>query len=277
MQLFFADDSRQQRPSRPGMGPLVAIGGISIPDEAVYHLERACDALCEQFGFPLGIAGEFKWSPGNEHWMRNNLIEGKRQDFFSQVLLLATSYGAKALVVLEDTSYATATGTPDAHIDVARLFLERVESQLNILDTRGLVIVDRPSGGRSDEDAFLADCLEVLQSGTDYVKPEHILLNVLSTPSKLVRLLQLADLVTSCTTAFIGGENRYSPPIFDLIRPLFYQSLGRIGGVGLKLHPDYRYMNLYHWLVGDNYFRKGGAGVELPWRKAAYASNASSP
>lgn len=277
MQLFFADDSRQQSPSRPGVGPLVAIGGISIPAEAAHGLEQAYDALCKNFGFPPGASGEFKWSPGNEHWMRKNLIEGKRRDFYSQVLGLAASYGAKSLVVLEDTRYQTATGSQDAGTDVAHLFLERVESQLSMLHTEGLVIVDRLTGGRSNEDSFLANCLEMLQSGTNYVKPEHIILNVLSTPSKLIRLLQLADLVTSCTTAFISGEDRHSPPIFDLIRPLFYQERGRVGGIGLKLHPDFRYANLYHWLLGDSHFVRGGGGVPLPLLNRPYASNATTP
>jgi hypothetical protein len=37
-----------------------------------------------------------------------------------------------------------------------------------------------------------------------------------------------------------------------------------IGGSGLKLHPDLCYLNLYHWLLGDSYYRRGGGGHTLP-------------
>lgn len=42
--------------------------------------------------------------------------------------------------------------------------------------------------------------------GTDYVKRDRVLLNILTTPSHLVRGLQLADLVTGITTAAVAGN-----------------------------------------------------------------------
>jgi hypothetical protein len=63
-----------------------------------------------------------------------------------------------------------------------------------------------------------------------------------------VRLLQTADLITSFTLAMVSGEDRHSAPIFGLIKFLLMSEMGRIGGVGLKIHPDYVYANLYRWL-----------------------------
>ena len=115
-----------------------------------------------------------------------------------------------------------------------------------------------------DEERFLAACLQTLLSGTDYVDFDRVALNVLTTPSRWIRTLQLADVVTSCTTAFLSGEDRFSPPVFEAVRPLMAASLGRIGGVGLKLHPDGRYANLYHWLVDDEVFVRYPTGTPLP-------------
>ena len=275
MDIFFADDARQRSPSRPGMGTLVAIGGIHVPSQAVGGLERAIDELCTDDGFPP--REEFKWSPGRELWMHDNLVGEAREQFFVSVLTLARDWGVRAVVVIEDTRYATATSAPNAEEDVTRLFLERVHKQLVKAGAEGIVVVDRPSGGRADEDRFLVNCLETLQSGTGYVKPDRIALNVLSTPSKHVRLLQVADIVISCTTAAVGGENRFSPPIFDVIKTLLHQVMGRIGGVGLKIHPDSIYANLYYWLLGDSRFWKRAMGSPLPLQTYPYSSDPNYP
>jgi hypothetical protein len=275
MDIFFADDARQGNPSRPGMGELVAIGGIYVPGHAIGELERALNDLCAQTGFPPGE--EFKWSPGRELWMRDNLVEEARKEFFFRVLHLARSHGAVATIIVEDANYKTATQAASAEEDVACLFLERAHLQFSTAGTEGIVVVDRPSGGRADEERFLAGCLETLQSGTRYVRPDHIALNVLSTPSRLVRLLQVADVVTSCTVALVGGEDRFSPPVFDEIKPLLPSDMERIGGIGLKIHPDYMYANLYYWLLGDPYLIKRGSGSPLPLESYPYASGPNQP
>lgn len=267
--FFFADDARQRTPSRPGMSHLVAIGGINVPAESVGELGRQLDALCVASGFPSGE--EFKWSPGRELWMRENLTGPRRLDFFCQVIETLTQHETVALLVIEDTKYSTATDARTPEIDVATMFLERVNQQCARDDSYGFVIVDRPGGNRRDEDNFLADCLETLQAGTKYVKPTRIAHNVLSAPSNLSRLLQAADLITSCTLAMVSGETQYAPPVFQMIKPLLDQSMGRIGGYGLKLHPDYRFANLYHWLLGDTHFWRWGTGAPLPLATRPYS------
>jgi hypothetical protein len=58
----------------------------------------------------------------------------------------------------------------------------------------------------------------------------------------------------------------------DAVKPMLRREGDRIGGIGLKLHPDLRYANLYHWLVGDRYFIKGSVGHPLPVASMAYAT-----
>jgi len=82
--LFFADDSTQNAPSRPGMNQLVGIGGINVNATAIGALNSEIEKICNDAGFPDGE--EFKWSPGRELWMHDNLIEGEREDFFLKVL-----------------------------------------------------------------------------------------------------------------------------------------------------------------------------------------------
>jgi hypothetical protein len=267
--FFFADDSRQRNPSRTGMGPLVAIGGVNVAAEEVGSISRCLDEICVSFGFPPGE--EFKWSPGRELWMHSNLTGERRHEFFLAVVGLLVQKDVVAFVVIEDTQYRTATGSPTAEVDVVKMFLERVDRQCTQGESQRFVVVDRPGGDRRDEDAFLAECLETLQSGTAYVKPSHIAHNVVSTPSKLSRLLQVADFITSCTLATAAGEQQYAPAVFDTIRPLFYNDSGRIGGYGVKIHPDFRYANLYYWILHDSHFWKAACGHPMPLGERPYS------
>ncbi len=273
--FFFADDARQRRPSRNGMGPLVAIGGVKVPGEAVGELEDKLEALCTERGFPP--RQEFKWSPGRELWMHDNLTLEARALFFESALALVRRSAGIAHAVIEDSNRRTATGVASPELDVTRLFLERVNNHLQRVGDTGVVIVDRPGGGRAQENNFLAACLETLQSGTDYVKPDRIVLNVLSTSSKFIRVLQAADVVVGCALAFVAGESHFSPRLFPHVKALLEADKDRIGGVGLKIHPDGRYANLYHWLLGDSHFWRGGVGHPFPLKGRAYRDDPRTP
>jgi len=237
MDAFFADDSRQRDPSRRGIGPLVAIGGVHVPEEAIKPLEADLEQLCEEFGFPPGEP--FKWSPGRDLWMHDQLIEDARERFFLRALGLAHARGVQVCVVVEDTDRGQATAAPTPEDDVVQLFLERADNHVRMLGRRAIVIADRPGGDRAAEERFLGRCIETVRQGRAFVQFRHLAL-VITTPAKLVRLLQLADVVTSCTVSFVGGHVRYAEPVFDVIRPMLRTELGRIGGVGLKIQPDLR-------------------------------------
>jgi hypothetical protein len=205
--LVFVDDAQQDHPSRAGMGPLVAAGAIYVPSSGVNFLERGLDALCAETGFPPGE--RFKWSPNRGMWMWGNLVEDAREQFFLRALGLAAQAGAVAIVVIEDRERRTATNAATHEEDVVTLLIERINGVLQTHNSEGVVICDRPGGDRPEENAFLASCLETLQLGTTYVRPDRIPINVVSTDSRLIRLLQLADVVTSCTLALVCGESVY--------------------------------------------------------------------
>lgn len=88
MRLFFADDSKQNKPSRRDMGSLVAIGGISVHSDNIQPLEEGINGICQKFGFPEN--NEFKWSPSKDNWMHTNLLGKKRFEFYSNILALVT-------------------------------------------------------------------------------------------------------------------------------------------------------------------------------------------
>ena len=153
MDLVVADDSSQRKPSRDGMRPIVAVGGVHIPGDAVRDLEGAIESLCGEVGFPEGE--EFKWSPARGSWMRKNLASGEREEFFIAVLSRAKEAGATALVVIEDTQAQPAiSSSRDSEEDVVRLFLERAHAHLTGVGAEGLVLADHPSGGRKAESQF---------------------------------------------------------------------------------------------------------------------------
>ncbi len=253
MLLLFLDDAAQKNCSRERVGRLVAIGGIAIDASICRKLELAVDELCTKtYGFPL--TEPFKWSPNKDHWMRENVTGDRREQFFNDVLKLAAQHGAIGLVAVSDATKGLAIPqAKSAEMDVLLMTLERFDLVLG--QDVGMVIAARPSGGKGDEHKFLVSCAEAINAGTDYVKFEKFVTTVVTMPFPNSRLLQLADLVVSITTAMVAGHTEFAGKIFPAIRAILKTSGGRVGGIGLKIHPDYSYANLYHWLLGDQRFK----------------------
>jgi Protein of unknown function (DUF3800) len=274
MDLIFVDDSKQaaKKIARPGMGSLVAVGGFHLPGSAVRALSRELDRTCENYGFPANE--EFKWSPNKGSWMKTELVGRERRDFLAECLEAAAEHDAQACVVIADETHRTTERKRTGHeLDVVKMFLERCHNHLTGEDTEAILVADQPSGGRPAEAAFVGSCLEHLRDGTAYADLDRVAL-VLTENSKNLRLLQLADLIVGCTLSFVGGEAKYSPPIFtDCIKPLLREEQNRVGGVGLKLHADLRYVNLYHWLIEDSHYVKGNVGHPLPSDGHPYATS----
>lgn len=67
MWFFFGDDARQAQPTRRGMGPVIAIGGMAVPADRGRALERGVDQLCANFDLPPGEP--CKWSLGRGLWI----------------------------------------------------------------------------------------------------------------------------------------------------------------------------------------------------------------
>lgn len=272
MHTFFIDDSVQRTPTRPKAGALVAVGGICIPNEGIAETERRIEDKCREFGFPDGQI--FKWSPGKEHWMRTGLIDERRREFFVSVLEIAKAAGARAVFACVDKNCSCAEKSSSSHEeDVVKLLIERIDWYFRKNHTSGFVIVDRQSGDMKDEERFLARCLETLRSGTSFLKPTTIVMTFLSSPSRFSRLLQLADLVTASTLARVSGETRWSPNMVEAMLPIYASESGRIGGVGVKLHPWKKYGNLYHWVFKDSHYWTGNSGYPMPISNIAFSKN----
>jgi hypothetical protein len=207
--------------------------------------------------------------------MYQSLVAEGRRDFFVQVIAAARDAGCTSAVVIEDSDCGRATNAATSEFDVTQMFLERVTWALGQED--GIVVVDRPGGDHRAEEKFLAQCFDAILESAEFIRPDRIAINVLCTSSHLVRLLQLADLLTSVTVAFVAGEQRYSPGVFEYLRPMLRTELHRIGGVGIKLHPDFRYANLYHWLLGDRDLVRYPMGIPLPMHGRPYFEGPDRP
>lgn len=257
------------------MGPLVAAGAIVVHADRARALEAAVEALCGAAG--LSQTDEFKWSPPRGSAMAEQLTGEPRERFQLAVVDTLAEYGAVAYFVAEDAERGRAIeASTSPEDDVIRLLLERLASRLKEVGDSALLIADRPGGGRKEENQFLADCLDRLREGTQWVKHDEITF-VVSTQSRFVRLLQAADLVTSCLTAYVGGEATHSPSIAERLLSILPHSLGVRGGRSVKLHPYYNFVNLYHWLLGDSndgYFQ--GSNV-LPLANRPYATDPMVP
>ena len=243
---------------------------FGIPETAIRVLELQLSRKCAAFGFPNGE--EFKWSPGRDLWMASNLVGDKRNVFFREMLETALQHKMTATVVIEEAGSEPVTGTCSIEEDVTRLLLEAIQLQIPFSD-QAIIVADRPGGGRSEEDAFLAGCFEAIKRGTRFVRNFDLIALLLTTNSKLLRLIQLADLITSCTTAAVAGENKWAPEVFQHIRPLLRSENERIGGVGLKILPADRFANLHHWIVGDRDYVHHNTCYTLPLPGYPYADH----
>lgn len=275
MEIFFADDSIC-RASRPGLGRLFGFGGILINDDALLPLERTIDEICGRARIPDGT--ELKWSPSRSNWIHRNLVGRAREDCYRQVLEAAHNHGARAVVVVWDESRSRHRG-PAVMQRVFEYAFERVSMRLQDEDRIGIIVADRPGGGSKEEERLLRDCVATIHAGTQYVAAGRIALNLLTTPSHLVRHLQVADLIVGATTAAVGGESTYALPMMATIKPMFIRnSLGLIGATGLKICPS-DLINLYHWVLGETMYARAAtmSGVALPWRARPYATSPNVP
>lgn len=252
------------------MRAFVAVGGIYVPDHAIQGITTKVERLCAEYGFPEGE--EFKWSPNRKLWMHQGLIGRDRERFFFDVLDACVTFGTQATVCIVDRHAQPATAAASPEQDATCLLLERVNAAAPA--SSGVVmIMDQPGGSSKDERRLADHYKALLRTGSKYCKFERIVEAPMFTESHNHRLLQVADLVTSCVASVVAGSTEVvAQTTFAAVRPLLRRSeFGVVGGVGLKLHPDGRYANLYHWLAGDERFWKAGLGRALPMSGMLYA------
>jgi len=249
--VFFADDSAQ-RASRRGLGKLVAFGGIGFEEHQLAPFAQSVDAIAKRYGVPPDV--ELKWSPDprKDRWLHEEFHDPQRRDCYREVLEAAHNHGGRAIVVVWDTGRTALKGAAafDRCVDY---FFERVETHLQTVGRLGIVVADRPGGGKAEEDSFLRLFLLRVTLGTEYKKGKNVQLNVLTTPSHLLRHLQAADLVTGVAAGAVGG-NPYAQALASALKPLFVRNaLGTIGGTGLKLFPQ-ELVNLHFHCFGETRF-----------------------
>ena len=274
MELFFADDSTQKG-VRPGMGKLVGFGGALFPDSAVRPFATEVNQVAKDFGIPPDE--EIKWSPKRGSWIYDNLKGDDRTDCYRRILQSASGHGARTLVIVWDTGRTTLQGDKalEKCIDFA---FERLSVNLSKRNEEALIVADRPGGGRKQEEGMLSKFLERVLLGTEYSVPDWCALNILTTPSKLLRQLQLADVITGITTAMVAGQYKYAYPLFPEVKSMLIMNYyGTIGGTGLKLFPD-DLTNLYRWVLEEDTFWKVGqnSGFGLPASRYPYMEDGAS-
>ena len=274
MDVFFADDS-SQKGIREGMGTIVSSGGVFVEESALRPFSKKIDDITTAFKIPPDE--ELKWSPKKGSWLHSNLHGENRTECYRQILRAAYEFNVRAIVVCWDTGKTTLKNEK-AFAKCIEYMFERVTVHLDKRNAYAIMVADRPGGGKDQEEYFLSEFLNHFQNGTEHVIPDRILLNVLTTPSHLVRHLQLADLVTGITTAMVCGQTKYAGPLFPDIKPLLIRNtVNGIAATGLKIVPDEN-VNLYYWILKENFLHKNGGAISyrLPASNYPYSEDEKS-
>jgi hypothetical protein len=259
VQLIFIDDSGQQRPRREHLGELVSVGAVMFPEDQVAVYSRAIDQLRTDIGMPEGE--EFKWKPAKGSWLANvggEVVKGTRR----RMLEIARQCGVRTAVVIWDRGRAE-WEKKDVATTILGYLYERIERELQATDERGVVIADVPGGGSKDHAKWLAEALDLTTVGTAYVKPDRVVMPIVTAPSDHVPHLQLADLVTAATTAAVAGLTN-GLELVELLKPIARRNAyGRIGGSGLALVPRDPLVDLYFWVLGETDYYKSGVAYPI--------------
>jgi hypothetical protein len=275
MDILFLDDSVQSG-CRGGMGRLLSIGGIIVPETSLQALTQVVDEIAKQAGIPDDC--ELKWSPPADNWIHDNLKGQAREDCYRAVLEAVSGLGVRAVVVAWDEARTKLRGNK-ATAEIFKYAFERFLIFLQHPARLGLMIADRPGGGRQQETELLASFLTNVESGTEYIlSNRHVPINILTTPSHLVRHLQVADLVVGVTTAMVAGLTNFASPLFPVVHNmLLTNGEGLSGGTGLKLFPE-ELTNLYYWVLNEKeYGRVGQTPLPLPAPEWPYYIDESDP
>jgi len=269
MQFVFVDDSEERTPRRLGLGHLVGVGAVVFPERSLVGYTDGMRALRDELGVPRNI--ELKWSPPDGHWLKTPEGNAIRTSLRRRMLTLAGELGAHSLTVIWDRGHL-AWSIPDTRRTVLTYLYDKVSLCLATMDDHGVVIADEPGGGPADQKAWLAKTLPLTDAGTDYTKPDRIILPITTAPSHHIPHLQLADLVTGATTAAIAG-NRFALDLkLELMALVQRNSYGRVGGAGLTLWPP-DLNNLFHWICDDDAYIRSGVGVQLPQAGLLFADS----
>ena len=271
MRLIFIDDSQQKDCPREGVGDLVSLGAVSVPEDAVSPFAQALRSIRKDLAIPDGE--EIKWKPAQGSFLAaaGGAVNAELR---TRMLEAAIDLGIQSMVVIVDHSATyTSRSVTDLGAIILKWLYERITMHLGDRHELGIVIADKPGGGPSQEGKWLAGTLDLTDNGTEYVEPDRVVLPIVTAPSHHLPHLQLADLVVAASTAALAGR----PAGLDL-KDLLYRlahkhALGSINGAGVVLWPPRP--NLYYWAFGeDSYSRPSAmAGYVLPHKDFKYSSD----
>jgi hypothetical protein len=270
VRLAFIDDSKQSNPRRAGLGELVAIGAVIIPEGSVVAIADDLARLRTQLDLPA--EEELKWKPASGSALAG--VDWEELAMLRRTMLQAAiDRDCDSVVVIWDRG-SVPWEPEDITPRILEWLYERIDwclgsplrSNPSYRDDRGIIIADKPSGGRTSDDTnWLEGTLELTTLGTEYVAPRRVVLPMLTAHSHLVPHLQLADLVVGATTAAVAGRQSALPLAPLLQRLADADANGVVADRGIKLWPP-DLKNLHHWVFGEGRYQDAthGRGFELP-------------
>ncbi|MEZ0094098.1 DUF3800 domain-containing protein [Streptacidiphilus sp. EB129] len=271
MRLIFIDDSGQRDCPRAGIGDLISLGCVSVPEQSVLPFAEDLREIKKDLGIPAGE--EIKWKPPKGSFLAaagGEVVTSLRR----RMLQAAIDRDIRSMVVILDHSKAyTASSKEEAGRTILKWLYERISMHLGDYDEIGIAFADKPGGGVAEEGKWLAGTLALTNHGTEYIEPGKVVLPIVTASSHHLPHLQLADLVVAASTAAVAGRPA-ALGLKDLLYPLAHKhSLGSIGGAGVVIWPQNP--NLYYWAFGeDDYSRPSMmAGFVLPYKAFPYADD----
>lgn len=266
MRLVFIDDSCQRQPLRRELQKLLAFGAVIAPESSMREYSRLLDSIRSRHGLPENE--EIKWNAPRGSAL--GALGEETLELFSTMLRGADDLGMKSVVCIWERNDRWKVEEPEALKKTLKFLYERVERYLEASQDTGVVIADRPPGGRGEETQWISEALDLTKQGTEYVTAERVVMPIVTAPSKLVPLLQLADLVTAGVTAAVAGFPKGLKMVNDLIPLLNTNSRGQVGGTGVKIYPD-DLVDLYR-IFGDESYYLGERLVHTfkePWVRSS--------
>lgn len=229
MNILFIDDTEQFNRQ------YIGVGGVILHDDNLKNLFALFQQKKELRGIPS--QEEIKWHPPENSWLVQNLKYEDRILAYSDILNLIGLFNGKIIVAVLRRDNLTQNIVDDKWKCI-EFVTERFQFFLQEhKDKNGIIIADYPSSGLENKE-LLGRYYQFLANGTRYVKPNNIVMNLLTTQSHLNPALQLADLVVAIVTCMCIPRNQYALPYWDIVkRNLHCNKNGEIMGCGLKVYP----------------------------------------
>jgi hypothetical protein len=267
MKFVFIDDSVQRNPPRAGLGELVALGAVIVPEDQITGFASDLIAVKNRLGIPQDE--EVKWSPAKGSFLAR-AGGATATELRVGILRAATCRGITSVVHVLDHSLVY---KDRSMVEVGQELLKWTYDKVAFgLEGQGAVMIaDKPGGGAAQESQWLTRTLALTNDGTAYTAPGMVVLPVLTAGSHHVPHLQLADIVTAATTAAIAGR-----PHGRSLTPLLHQlarknTRGYVGGAGITLWPP-ELRDLLFWEFGEDTYVKGNTGEPLGPTGAPFTS-----